>query len=287
MILHMENKRYQIRSMTRPEIDWAIDWAAAEGWNPGLHDADAFYAADPGGFLVGLLDGVPVATLSAVRYGDTFGFIGFYIVQPAFRAQGYGMPIWQAGLARLSGRTVGLDGVLAQQDNYRRSGFDLAYRNIRYQGAGTGKAPDDDALVPLNRLPFEQIAAYDQRVFPDDRRAFLRSWLQQPDIAAWAWVQEGQLVGYGVLRPCRTGFKVGPLLADSPAVAERLWLALQASAPVGAPLFLDTPAANPDALELARRHGLQLVFETARMYRGPAPQLPLAQLFGVTTFELG
>jgi hypothetical protein len=28
-------------------------------------------------------------------------------------------------------------------------------------------------------------------------------------------------------------------------------------------------------------------FETARMYRGPAPDLPLAQIFGIGTFELG
>ena len=36
-----------IRVMARPEIDTAIEWAAREGWNPGLADADAFHAADP------------------------------------------------------------------------------------------------------------------------------------------------------------------------------------------------------------------------------------------------
>src|SRR3712207_6914266 len=29
-----------------------LDWAAAEGWNPGLRDADAFWAADPDGFML-------------------------------------------------------------------------------------------------------------------------------------------------------------------------------------------------------------------------------------------
>ena len=29
------------------------------------------------------------------------------------------------------------------------------------------------------------------------------------------------------------------------------------------------------------------VFETARMYRGSVPALPLNRIFGVTTFELG
>lgn len=40
----MMKANYSIRSMTRPELDLCIQWAAAEGWNPGLHDADAFYA---------------------------------------------------------------------------------------------------------------------------------------------------------------------------------------------------------------------------------------------------
>ena len=41
--------------MTRAELDIGIGWAADEGWNPGLHDADSFYATDPGGFLIGRL----------------------------------------------------------------------------------------------------------------------------------------------------------------------------------------------------------------------------------------
>jgi hypothetical protein len=58
--------------MSRREVDLAIDWAAAEGWNPGWHDADCFHAADPNGFLLGLLGNEPIATISAVRYGASF-----------------------------------------------------------------------------------------------------------------------------------------------------------------------------------------------------------------------
>ena len=36
-----------ISTATRQDLDRIIDWAAAEGWNPGLHDADSFYAAAP------------------------------------------------------------------------------------------------------------------------------------------------------------------------------------------------------------------------------------------------
>ncbi len=51
----MQDKDYTIKTMNRKEIDIAIDWAAKEGWNPGLHDADCYYTTDPNGFLIGLL----------------------------------------------------------------------------------------------------------------------------------------------------------------------------------------------------------------------------------------
>ena len=40
-----------IRPMTRPELDTLVDWAADEGWNPGLNDADIFWDTDPDGFI--------------------------------------------------------------------------------------------------------------------------------------------------------------------------------------------------------------------------------------------
>jgi hypothetical protein len=53
-------KPLHIRAMKRAELDIGIDWAVAEGWNSGLHDACSFREADPGGFLLGLLEAEPV-----------------------------------------------------------------------------------------------------------------------------------------------------------------------------------------------------------------------------------
>jgi len=273
--------------MTLEEVRMATDWAAAEGWNPGVNDADCFYAADPNGFLVGLLGDEPIATLSVVKYGDSFGFLGFYIVKPEYRGKGYGIQIWNAGLAYLKGRTIGLDGVLAQQDNYRKSGFTLAYRNIRYQGTGGGVFPADSGIVQLSSLPFDEICAYDQPFFPDNRMTFLRCWLNQLQGTALGIVRNRKLVGYGVVRMCRAGYKIGPLFADSLQFAESLFLALKAQTPNDVPIFLDTPAVNPATADLAKRHNMSVTFETARMYTGKCPKLPLSRLFGVTTFELG
>lgn len=278
---------YTIRSMSRGEVDIVVDWAGAEGWNPGRHDADCFYAADSGGFLVGLLGGEPVAAISVVKYGKFFGFLGLYIVKPEYRGLGYGFRIWRAGLDALKGRTVGLDGVVAQQENYRKSGFSLAYRNIRYQGAGGGIMPVDPGIVGLESVPFDDIRAYDGRCFPAARGEFLECWIAQPESTALGILEQGRLAGYGLVRACRTGYKIGPLFADWPDLAERLFLALKARVPEGAQLFLDTPEANPDAVALAKAQGMSLVFETARMYLGSPPALPLNRIFGVTSFELG
>jgi len=128
-----------IRTMRPDEISIAVDWAAAEGWNPGLSDAACFASVDPEGFFIGERDGVPVATVSCVNYDARFAFLGFYIVRADLRGSGYGLRIWNAAIAHAGARVIGLDGVTAQQDNYRKSGFQLAYANVRY--GGTVAAP--------------------------------------------------------------------------------------------------------------------------------------------------
>jgi ribosomal protein S18 acetylase RimI-like enzyme len=283
----MTTDTYIIRTMNRDDLKHAVNWAAAEGWNPGLHDADCFYAADPDGFLVGELDGEPIACISVVSYGETFAFLGFYIVKPAFRGRGYGLRIWKAGLERLSGRCIGLDGVVDQQANYKKSGFDLAYRNIRFQGVTGGEPKENPMLCPLADLPFEQVTDYDRKFFPAERSSFLRAWIQQPDGEALALLPNGVLSGMGVIRPCREGFKIGPLFAETPEFTETLYGALVARVPPGQPVLLDVPESNPAAQALAERHRMKVVFETARMYAGRAPSIPLDGLFGVTSFELG
>ena len=269
------------------EVPLAIEWAALEGWNPGLHDATCFAAADATGFLVGLLGDEPIATISAVKYGFSFGFVGFYIVKPPYRNQGFGIAIWHEALDRLQGRTIGLDGVVAQQPNYQRSGFQLAHRNIRYGGLGGGSVPQDANLVELSQVPFEQVVAYDRAFFPDNRSAFLQRWITQPGGVGLGVWHNDQLAGYGVMRSCRSGYKIGPLFADDAATAEALFVGLKAKAASNAPLYLDVPEINSAAISLAQTYGMTPVFETARMYRGEPPVFPVDRWFGVTSFELG
>ena len=120
----------------------AISWADAEGWNPGLDDAERFLAADRDSFLATERGGEIVATVSCALYGDSYAFIGFYIVQSDLRGRGLGSPLFERALDRAGGRVVGLDGVLAQQTSYERRGFVLAHRNVRWRTMGGGERPD-------------------------------------------------------------------------------------------------------------------------------------------------
>ena len=261
-----------------------LDWAADEGWNPGLSDAEAFLAADSGGFLLGSIDGEPVAAISIVNYDDRFAFLGLYIVRPEWRGRGHGLTMWRAAMARAGARTVGLDGVVDQQANYARSGFRLVRRNVRYSGSGGGSVPD--GLAPIGAVSVGAVARYDAAIFPAVRSPFLSGWLKMPGTTGLATEIGGVLTGYAIARPCRTGYKIGPLFADDEATAERLLAGL--SAAVGdAPFFLDIPEPNRAAARLVQRFGMTPVFETARMYTGDPPAEPIKRIFGVTTFELG
>lgn len=283
----MRDKNFTIKTMSRKEVDIAIEWAATEGWNPGLHDADCYFTADPNGFLVGLIGDKPIATISVIKYGESFGFLGFYIVKPEYRGKGYGIQIWNAALNYLEDRNIGLDGVVAQQDNYKKSGFKLAYRNIRYEGIGGCPPPHDSEIVKLSSLPFEAIDSYDRPFFPENRSKFIKSWINQPECHSLGIMQNGELSGYGVIRACRVGYKIGPLFADNPELAESLFLALKSKVKSTEPVFLDIPAVNKSAVALAERYNMKVSFETARMYLREMPDMPLNRLFGVTSFEIG
>ncbi|SEN47038.1 GNAT family N-acetyltransferase [Nitrosomonas marina] len=284
-----------IRSMTRPEVDILIEWAANEGWNPGLHDAGLFWAADSEAFIAAEYDGRLIGGGAITAYRDEFGFMGFFVILPEYRGRGFGNILWHARrnrlLARLRpGASIGLDGVFAMQDYYAKGGFVFSHRDIRFRAEIPEHYPtvlnDKAEIVPLASVPLDQVLAFDRTCFPASRTAFLQVWVNQPDALALGCLHDGKFAGYGVVRRCLEGFKIGPLFANDSHIAEALYARLAAFA-AGGPLYLDAPENNPAAIAFAEQHSMIEVFGCARMYLGPAPALAHEHIFGVTTFELG
>jgi len=278
------------RLLTRDEFSTAISWAAAEWWNPGHHDADAFWAADPSGFYGMFLDGELIGTASIVSYAGRLGFVGLFIVKPEWRGRGWGTQFWEFFIGKLSARLepdapMALDGVFTMQPYYARSGFVFLHRNLRMEGKGIA-GEVNCGLRDLREIPQDHLANFDARFFGVPRQEFLRRWISPEGGLGLASISQGEILGIGVVRPCLRGFKIGPLFAESEEIAEEIFCALSHHA-ADSPLFLDIPEVNPDAQALAARHGFREVFGCARMVRGSAPDLPWRQIFGVTTFELG
>lgn len=278
-------QKVEIRKMRREEAGFAIEMAAAEGWNPGIHDGELFYEADHEGFFIAEVEGKPVGCASAVAYNDSFGFFGLYVVKPEFRKKGIGMKLTKKCLEYLENRNIGIDGVVENEKKYQQvMKFRSSYSNLRFEGRGGGEIPD--GLIEISEVPFEKLLVYDRKMFPAPRSGFLKKWVNQPDSYTFAALEKGDLKGYGVIRKCRRGYKIGPLFADDRVTAEKIFLALRASVPEET-IYLDVPEPNTKAMEIAKKYHMNVMFKTIRMYSLKEPDIRLDRVYGVTSFELG
>ncbi|TIX36253.1 MAG: GNAT family N-acetyltransferase, partial [Mesorhizobium sp.] len=168
---------------------------------------------------------------------------------------------------------------------YRSMGFAPAYRTIRFMGSPNVPAAADNDIRAIGPELVPDILDYDRRSFPGPRRSFLEHWLRPPH-RALAILKHDAIAGYGVARQCRDGYKIGPLFADDLDAASHLFTALTHMCGPGN-VHLDVPETSGQFADLLSSAGLQPGFETARMYKGRAPQLMQSGVFAITTLELG
>ncbi len=275
-----------IRTARPEELSLILDWAAEEGWNPGLGDAKALYLVDPNGFFVSTdPDDIPIAAISVVNHSDTFAFLGLYIVRPDFRGKGIGFGLWNHALQHAGDRVVGLDGVEDQQANYAASGFKHAGGTTRY----SGKVPSADAPNVRRAHPEDlpDLITLEAHASGTRKPCYLQSWFTNTeDRVTFVLERDGGIEGLCTVRKCRDGAKIGPLVAETRPQA--LALIAQAAAPFEGVIILDLPETSAPLIELADHLGLTPSFRTARMYRGePAPEPGGLGYFAVTSLELG
>jgi GNAT superfamily N-acetyltransferase len=246
----------QFSKLVFEELKTLVQWASEEGWNPGPHDAEVFWATDPEGFYGYFMDGNLIAGGSIVAYNKVFGFMGFFIVKKEYRSQGIGRKLWfqrrDKLLSRLNpGASIGMDGVFA-----------------------------------IDEGDIESILAYDKQCFGFARPQFLLPWLKMSGIKTFKYVDKYELKGFAIIRKAGTGYKICPLFADNARVAEELYKACLNAFP-GESLYIDIPVVNTAAVALVKKFHTNYIFECARMYYGKKPEMAIEKVFGITTFELG
>jgi len=286
----IETGHYTLTRLDLKGIETLIEWAAEEDWNPGLHDAEAFMKADPEGFYGFFDEDRMIAGGAIVSYNGDFGFMGLFIVKPEYRGRGIGKELWYKRRNKLLSRlkensSIGMDGVVDMQPFYEKGGFNIAFRDERYQFTGS-KQNANPNIEFIKENDFAELLAYDTAVFGYNRKAFLDYWLNMSDAYKFKLTTENKLSGYAVLRKVRNGYKTGPLFANDISIAEDLFKACLNSVP-GESVYLDIPVINKDAVTLTQKYNRKYVFECARMYYGRNPSGKIENTFGITTFELG
>src|SRR5690606_2776829 len=132
------------------------------------------------------------------------------------------------------------DGVPAQVENYKRSGFIYAFRQIRLAATAIRAALDTYPLVErLNTPQLDAVVRYDADVFGVPRPDFIREWIGMDNALAYCISENDTIKGYAVIRKCLEGYKIGPLFADDHGIAEQLFLACHAAAEDGATVYID------------------------------------------------
>jgi ribosomal protein S18 acetylase RimI-like enzyme len=286
--LNIDNLK--LTKLTLGQVKTLVSYAQKEGWNPGPYDAEAFFNTDPDGFYGYILDNELIAGGSVVSYDGAFGFMGFFIVIPKYRGIGIGRKLWYERRNLLHSRlhsnaAIGMDGVLAMQSFYQKGGFEIAFRDERYEKMGSSF--DVHPLISeIKEEDFQQILSYDTQCFGVDRSHFLKLWLQLPESHAFKYSENGMVKGYCMIRKAALGYKVCPLFANDFDIAQELYKACLNKA-TGSPVYIDIPVTNEKAVQLIKTFKATYVFECARMYYGTPPKMALDKVFGITTFELG
>jgi GNAT superfamily N-acetyltransferase len=263
---------------------------ASEHWNECPDGPAAWVAHDPGCFLVGRLNGVPIATINAFRYRDSYGFIGCYWVAPEHRKKGYGLRLFRAALARLDRCNVGLFAVPAEVRQYEKSGFiceDACV--VIYRGSAVYR-PVPSRIVAYDEKFFDVIATYDRAVFPSERASFLRRWLAIPSFVVRVCVENGAVKGFAALRSGLECPEISPCFADSIEIALELVASLANEVPAGGTIGIVVHTGNPQAEAFfagLAQYGLAPVTSCPVMHTQGPPKFDGAKVWSPTSLDVG
>ncbi|MCL2121606.1 MAG: GNAT family N-acetyltransferase [Clostridiales bacterium] len=275
-----------IRNLTLQEMVFLMEVAFKEGWNPGLYDGAAFFQTDPDGFFIAEREGGLIGGISVVKYGEERAFLGNHFVLPPFRGKGYGKELWEYALAQAGNRIIGVNGLTEGKQFYESYGFRSIGNIIRYQGSIFPKGRLSDDIYSSQDIDFYKLLAFDAGFFGIARERFLRAWLETPALESLCVLKGGEIKGWGCMRRCRNGWRLGPVFASEYAIAEEL-LRHFAIKTIAEEVSMDVPESNVQAIRLAFSMGMTPVDARLRAYKGEQIREPLEQIFGFTTLDIG
>lgn len=274
---HSNTDKLIMRHMSMKDFELVRSWCIEEGWNLGLYDASAYYQADPNGHLLFLEKNLPVGSISLVKHSDTFMTIGPYIVKKEYREKGYGAEIWKNAKVNLKSApnpNILLYSVPAQVHRYSHLNFKSQFTNQRWQLENHLKNDQikNDGITPITPNLIKQVSHYDKKIFSASRQIVFSEMLTHENIKGFVIQNDNHVMGFGFIRPCIKGYRIGPLMAEDINTAKSLITALVNSVN-NRLIIIDSPAVNNERERLMKDLGFSRVEEsdTIAMISGPLP----------------
>ena len=275
-----------IRHLGLQEMVFPMEVAYKEGWNPGLYDGAAFFQADPDGFFLAEQNGGMAGAISAVRCGEDLVVIGNHFVLPPFRGKGIGKALWEHALLQAGEKTAVCNGLTEGRAFYESYGFQGAYNVIRYGGVMFAEARHSRDVYPACDIDFRRLAQADAVFFGAARERVLKAWLETPVMESVCLLKDGDMRGWGSLRRCRKGWRLGPVFARDYACAEEMIRHL-AMKTCDEWVYIDIPETNVQAIRLAFAIGMAPLSARLKLFWGERIQEPIEQIFGFTSLDIG
>lgn len=284
-----------MRYMDLDDLKLVMGWCKEEGWNVGQNDASIYYSIAPRGHMLFLKNDLPIGAISIFRHSKDFFTLGPFIVKKGYRSKGYGTKIWQKAMMlmqqELESATIALYSVPDQVGRYEKSGFHKKYNIQTWKMNNTlSNTQVDSECQLINNDNLSAVSLYDQSIFSASRKALLSKVIKLPSATGFMLKEEQKIVGFGIIRPLIKAYRVGPLFADTPENAKKLFSKLLTA--VGeVKIILDMPACNRNALLFASYFGLKNISKsnTHAMFKGEIGESfkNIDKHYGVFSLEIG
>lgn len=285
------------RYMDERDLNMVFSWCKEEGWNVGVHDPSLYYRLDPKGHMLFLKNDEPVGAISIIKHRNDFFTLGPFIVKKEYRSLGYGTKIWQQAMKtiekNIQAATIALYSIPTQVDRYQKLGFKPALNTqgwqMKNQPLTQKKIGSECEIITPDRI--SAISLYDESIFAVSRKTLLSDLITLSSVTGFMLKDENGVTGFGIIRPCVDGYRVGPLFANAAENAKKLFLRLLEA--VGEEkIVIDMPSDNKNAIMFAQYFSLTPIFngDTNIMFKGEPPENFLKNIdkhYGVFSLEIG
>lgn len=194
-----------IRLLTDADLDAALELSSEAGWNQLRGDWSRLLDLAPDGCFGYWLDDTLAATCTVISYEDVLSWIGMMLVRRSHRRQGLGRKMFEHAIENAGDTVIGLDATEYGRPLYAQYGLEEIGPVTRWRGRIAAQLTQP-ASTPVQA---DAILPMDLEIFGTDRGPLLRRLAQDGNIVAVP-----DAAAYAFLRPGRTAWQVGPIVAS-------------------------------------------------------------------------